>query len=145
MSLHTKSYSKNTLKEAFNWLDKQEHNWSKYIKDSNIAIQMYMKSQKEKEKKKTNFQKELQGFLKENIGAISTDFNNQPPANKLRAPFEKNIPSFLENKDLQNKAFTLDEKSLQALEKTKKELNISCNKEALKILIQLGQKSLNRL
>ncbi|MCZ0932272.1 MAG: hypothetical protein OXJ52_03860 [Oligoflexia bacterium] len=134
-----KSYSENTLKKALHWLDKQDHNWPQHIKDSNIAVQMYLKSQK-KEEEESSFQKELQEFLSQDTGAVSTDFNKSPSAKAVTAPIQKNTRPFLETK-----TFVLDEKSLQALERAKKELNIQSEEEALRLLIQLGQKNLSRL
>ena len=141
-----KNYSENTLKKALHWLDKQEEDWPQYIKDSNIAVQMYLKSQTKEEKENPSpFQKELQSFLGSDTGAVSTDFNKSPSAKATTAPFQKNPLSFLETKSSKNNTFILDEKSLQALEQTKKELNIENDEEALRLLIQLGKKSLNRL
>ena len=139
MPLH-KSYSENTLQKALHWLNKQDHNWPQHIKDSNIAVQMYLKSQKTEEEKELSFQKELKEFLSQDPGAVSTDFNKSPSAKTKTAPSQKTARPFLSEK-----TFTLDEKSLQALEQTKKELNIQSKEEALRLLIQLGQKSLNRL
>ena len=41
--------------------------------------------------------------------------------------------------------FFLDETSLQTLEKTKQDLNIEKEEEALRLLIQLGRNSLQKL
>ena len=138
-----KSYSETTLKKALYWLDQQDHGWPQYIKDSRIAVQMYLKSQKKEEE--SLFQKELKEFLDPNMGAVSTDFNKSPSAQAVSAPSQKNTTSVLEISGLKNSVFTLDEKSLLALAQTKKELNIKSDKEALRLLIQLGQKSLSRL
>ena len=143
MSFYQKQ-SKNTLKKALHWLDEQDNNWIEHIKDSRVAVQMYLKSQK-KEEEGTGFRKELKAFLKE-PGAISMDFQKSSPAktapyieNKLRFPKENN-----KNTRNQN-TFSLDEKSWQALEQAKMELNLQNDEEALRLLIQLGQKSLKRL
>ena len=122
------SYSESTLKKALHWLDNQNEDWPQYIKDSNIAVKMYLKSQKKEEEESSSFQKELAGLLGPDTGAVSTDFKS-PPAKTIQ----------------KNNSFTLDEKSRLALEQTKKELNIENDNEALKLLIQLGKKSLNRL
>ncbi|MDE0091786.1 MAG: hypothetical protein OXN83_00700 [Oligoflexia bacterium] len=137
MSFHP-NYSENTLKKALHWLDKQDHNWPQHIKDNRIAVQMYLKSHKKEEEKESFFQKELQGFLNQETGAVSTDFKKSPSAKQSTAPCQ-------ETKSFKSSSFSLDEKSLQAIEKTKKELNIQNEEEALRLLIQLGQKSLNRL
>ena len=142
MSFYQKQ-SKNTLKKALHWLDEQDNNWIEHIKDSRVAVQMYLKSQK-KEEEGTGFQKELKAFLKE-PGAVSMDFQKSPPAKT--APYMENSSKFSSlklEKPLKN-SFTLDEKSWQALKQAKIELNLQSNEEALRLLIQLGQKSLKRL
>lgn len=65
-----------------------------------------------------------------------------PPANEINTS-SKELGSalFLEKK----RSFRLDEKSQKALEKTQQELNIENEQEALRVLIQLGRKSLERL
>ena len=138
-----KSYSENTLKKALHWLDQQDQGWPQHIKDRNIAVQMYLKSQKQEEEE-SSFPKELQDFLGPNMGAVSTDFNKRPPA-KATAPCPENKKSFFEKEAGLNKPLLLDEKSRQALEMAKKELNIQSDEEALRLMIQLGRKSLNRL
>ena len=139
-----KSYSANTLKKALHWLDKQDHGWSQHIKDSNVAVQMYLKS-KQTEKEESSFQKEIKGFLNEGLGAVSTDFNRSPPAKTEIAPSQKNPADFYETASLKSNAFSLDEKSLQSLKLAKKELNVKSDQEALRLLIQLGEKNLRRL
>lgn len=138
-----KSYSEKTLKKALHWLGQQDHGWPQHIKDSNVAVQMYLKSNKDK-KKENSFQKELQEFLNEDIGAVSTDFSSQPPAKNFIETAPKSKPPFLEQSPIKNNSFCLDEKSRQSLELVKKELNIQSDQEALRLLIQLGQKSLSR-
>ena len=138
-----KSYSENTLKKALHWLDQQDQGWPQHIKDRNIAVQMYLKSQKQEEEE-SSFPKELQNFLGPNMGAVSTDFNKRPPA-KATAPLQEDNKRLFEKEAGPNKPPRLDEKSLQALKTAKKELNIQSDEEALRILIQLGRKNLNRL
>ena len=140
-----KNYSENTLKKALHWLDEQDHGWSQHIKDSNVAVQMYLKSHKKEEPEENPFQKEMKSFLSEDIGAVSTDFKQSPPAKDFNKLSLKSAEPFLETNSFKNNSFSLDEKSLQSLELVKKELNIKSNEEALRLLIQLGQKSLNRL
>ena len=139
------NHSKNTLKKALHWLDEQDNNWTEHIKDSRVAVQMYLKSQK-KEEEDDSFQKELKAFLKE-PGAVSMALKKSPPAKT--APFLENsakLPDTKAENQLKNKnTFSLDEKSQQALEQAKAELNLQSNEEALRLLIQLGQKSLKRL
>ena len=69
-----KQYSKSTLKKALCWLDKQDHGWSQHVKDSQVAVQMYLKSNKKEKEEENSFQEELKSFLNEDLGAVSTDF-----------------------------------------------------------------------
>ena len=139
------NHSKNTLKKALNWLDEQDNNWTEHIKDSRVAVQMYLKAQK-KEEEGADFQKELKAFLKE-PGAVSMDFKKSPSAKT--APYLKNSAMFpntkAENRLKSKDTFSLDEKSQQALEQAKAELNLQSDEETLRLLIQLGQRSLSRL
>ena len=52
---------------------------------------------------------------------------------------------FSESSGLGPQTFVLDERSLQSLEETKKEWNLQSSQDALRLLIQAGEKSLNRL
>ena len=134
MSFH-QNYSESDFKKAMHWLNKQDHNWPQHIKDKNIAVQMYLKSQKKEE---SSFNKELEPFLSQETGAVSTDFKQSPSA---PAPVQKNSQTCYKKPT----TFTLDKKSLQALDQIKKEFNIQSDEEALRLIIQLGLKSLNRL
>ena len=162
-------YPEPTVLKALHWLDKQPNNWTEYIKDTNIAVKLYLKSQYKDNKAESNFTKEIKQFLKtkdknskskEPVGAFLT--NKQPPS-ALKSDFKKKqsplppadryfnnlLPtkekdsSFLEAKA--QRAFFLDEKSWESLEKTKKKLNVQNEEEVLRLLIQLGRNSLEKL
>ena len=150
MSLNHR-YSEPTVLKALHWLNQQPHNWAEHIKDSNIAVKMYLKSQNKKnQEEEPPFKKEIQQFLKEDknsekeepAGAVLIK-KSSPPANwpSDSSDFKERQPVLLEEK---HPAFFLDEKSWDALEKVKKELNIEQDQEALRVLIQLGQRSLNQ-
>ena len=58
-------YQKNslaTIQKALYWLNKQDQNWSHHIKDSNIAVKMYLKSQKKESEACSEFQKKLENY-----------------------------------------------------------------------------------
>lgn len=144
MSLDMKAEKPLVLK-ALHWLEKQPHNWSSHIKDSNVAVRMYLKSQKKKEGEMA-FQKELQDFVKgrekkeEATGAqiIKKDFSpkkadrgKEEPALKDRSSLSFKTPWDLN---------ALDERSLEALDLVKDQLNLQNKEEALRALIQLGLK-----
>ena len=169
MSLN-QSGSEQTILKALHWLDKQPDNWAEHIKDTNIAVKMYLKSQKPNPS--NSFTKEIKTFLKTK-DKESASFQQQSPTE------EELIDAFLTNKEMplacssvsQNQKpsppaklsefvskekeetlfpkekmpFFLDKISLQTLEKTKQDLNIEKEEEALRLLIQLGRNSLQKL
>lgn len=166
MSLNSQQ-SRQTLQKALHWLEKQPGNWSELIKDSDVAVKMYLKSQnKSSINSKENWVKEVSPFLKpepdkldsietqsfrkkevfsltkkdspSNNSDISRKGQNSPPADWADLLPQKKTST-------QKKAFFLDQVSLSALEKTKKELNLEKEEEALRLLIQLGQQSLKKL
>ena len=57
------NYSRPTVLKALHWLNEQPHRWAHHIKDSNIAVRMYLKSQKQN--RESNFKKEIQKFIKD--------------------------------------------------------------------------------
>ena len=173
------AYSKQIILKALKWLDSQPGNWAELIKDQNIAVKMYLKSQRKNKEEESSFKKELSPFLKTETKE-SSPFKEQSPEQELGA-FLKNKPetpsplkeelfrgrealknkAFLENRPVlesqnvldktqalesqKQEAVFLDEKSLQALEKTKQQLNLQKEEEALRLLIQLGRNSLEKL
>lgn len=158
------SYSDPTVVKALHWLNQQPDNWAEHIKDSNIAVKMYLKSQKQNKAKESSFKKEIKQFLKkdtkteeeqEPTGAFLRKNHKplfdphwtenpkiSPSADSKSSSIEKEEP-LLKRKE--QKLFSLDEKSLEALKKTIKELNIHSEQEALRMLIQLGRKNLEKL
>ncbi len=121
------AYSQQTVLEAIHWLKGQPDNWAEYIKDSNIAVKMYLKSCKKDEKKESFFKKESNQFLsqktedagpfkehnlkeEQELGACLTDTNHRPLQTKS--------PSFGEE---QTCLFDKDEPSPSA------NLNSSCS------------------
>ncbi|MBC6414788.1 MAG: hypothetical protein GDA46_00110 [Bdellovibrionales bacterium] len=149
-----------TIQKALYWFNKQDKSWLEHIEDSNTIVKMYLNSQKKSEED-SKFQTQVEKFsAREKIGAtlISNDFSEKKIINSESLhtktlensnPFS-NLTKF-QSKNLSLKTtppsqiFTLDEKSLQNLEETKKELNLQSTQEALRLLIQLGKKTLNRL
>lgn len=162
MSLNQR-YSEQTVLKALNWLDKQPDNWSEHIKDSNIAVKMYLKSQGKNKERKLAFTKEIKQFLKtedeeaspfrekileekEPLGAFLTKQTASPPANwpsNISFPTQEKEPPIL--KEEKSLVELLDEKSRQALKTTKSQLNLEQEEEALKLLIQLGRNCLEKL
>ena len=157
-------YSKSTMLKALRWLNEQPHHWASHIKDSNIAVHMYLKSQKQN--KESEFKKEIQQFIKapkikneEPPGAVLRKalkpYNRaSPPASgpdsKQEAPLffpadqkrKESDPLVCSNQS--SAEIFLDKRSLEALEAVKRELNMQSRQEALKLLIQMGWKSLQR-
>ena len=209
MSLNHK-HSQQTVVKALHWLDKQPDNWINHITDSNIAVKMYLKSQKNSRENPSAFEKELKTLLKpekislcqksnggqqnnfdkENLqkntdktfGArltkqasplsallqkpsppsqhpeeqLSRQKTNPPPAKEEQVFSQKTNPSpAKEEQPLSQKTnpwpenkrgfFCLDTASQQAVEQTKKELNMERQEEALRALIQLGRRLLKKL
>ena len=148
------------LSKALHWLDKQPDNWDKYIKDSHVAIQMYLKAQAPK--KKECFKKEIQKFLKPAIDKTSPSHNEIIKEEEATFLIKKENPSsalekedssppatdsfFPKKKDpfCPEKFFFLDKKSIESLKETKKHLNIEKEDEALRVLIQIGKSTLQR-
>lgn len=157
------NYSEQTVLKALHWLDQQPDNWSEHIKDSNVAVKMYLKSQEKNKEKESSFTKEVTQLLKteaeenpsfkqkdfeeEDVGAFLTNkHKTSPPANEplSHSFFKKETEtSALEKKEVLSNF--LDEKSLQTLKQTKNQLNIQNEEEALRLLIQLGQNCLKKL
>lgn len=205
-------YSKSTVLKALHWLDKQPGDWVEHIKDTNIAVKMYLKS-KNKKKDKSPFQKEIQKLLKPKSQNLKEDrvqwaspafpfslensnFNEEEPIGavlqrnqdiSLKTEKKESSPSFHSNdKNCYEKAYvdkdyitkqnlsppascsdsyplsgnerdkvsveeenqptlSLDKISWETLNQAKKNLNIKDNEEALRLLIQLGKKSLEQI
>ena len=166
MSIHS-NHPEPTVLKALHWLNKQPDNWAEHIKDTNIAVKMYLKSQnkcdKQSNKQKSTFSKEITQLLtkdeefknEEPLGAFLTNKlpaeykEEQTPSPPADQPFSSPLSEdkanhlFLEKKEA--RSFFLDEKSLNSLEKTKKELNMKNEQETLRLLIQLGRKSIEKL
>jgi len=160
MSFHP-NHPEPTVLKALNWLNKQPENWAEPIKDTNIAVKMYLKSQNKWNKQKSTFSKEIKQLLtkeenfkgEEPFGAVLTNKLSENFKEKASPSADQPLPNplsedntdhlFLEKKE--SRSFFLDEKSLNALEKTKKELNLESEQETLRLLIQLGRKSIEKL
>lgn len=162
MSLN-QNYSEQTVLKALHWLNRQPDNWSEHVKDSNVAVKMYLKSQKKNGKKESSFAKEVAQVLK-------TEVEESPPFRQEELK-EEELGAFLMNKpqtsspangSLHNSLFEediktsvsegkktlidfLDERSLQTLKQTKSQLNIRSEEEALRLLVQLGRNCLEKL
>lgn len=162
----SEQHSKQTLLKALHWLDQQPDNWSEHIKDSQVAVQMYLKSQNKETKTSTNCTKEFSPFLKKELKedsssgqkkassdtlcekkeaspktSLSKESHSSPPADWIDLlPKKKEEISLSKNKSLY-----LDEFSQKTLEQTKKDLNLPREEEALRLLIQLGRKALQKI
>ena len=139
-------HSSQVVQKAMQWLSEQGSDWPKHIQDSNIAVQLYLKSRKTV-KKDSSFQKELESFI--NSGAILKE-----PVKSPSLSFE-NQQNFLQRKEMDlvlkapqdnsKSAFYLDEKSFQSVKQIQEEWNLESLSSALRLLIQTGHKNLNRL
>ena len=67
--MYQENSSPATIQKALYWLNKQDENWSKHIKDSNTAVKMYLKSHK-KPSQASPFQKKLEKFCETNFGVL---------------------------------------------------------------------------
>lgn len=155
------------LKQALHWLNQQPDNWAKYIKDSDVAVKMYRKSQNHNHKA-CSFKKEIQKVLnakpeeedplkqhslKDLTGAVlikksSPHFKTYIEVQKPTSPPAINSTSCLSEKEevkTRSPAFVLDKKSLETVMNTKKDLNIQDDQEVLRLLIQIGRKNLDQL
>ena len=171
MSLNQNLQEKNLFK-ALHWLNNQPNHWAQHITDSKVALKMYLKSQNKKQKPSNNFSKEINKVLKakkeekapfqtqsltqkEDIGAFLTK-RKEPLVSSLSKKQSQSLPAktkpvkekeeelvLLEKKEVQ--PFYLDEISLQTVKQIKKNLNMEQEEEVLRLLIQLGQHSLQKL
>ena len=80
--------SPTTIQKALKWLNKQDLNWSKHIKDNNTAVKMYLKSQ-QTQKAPSQFQKKLEKVCETNFGV------------RLQKP-NQNLNSFENQQELQS-------------------------------------------
>ena len=133
----------------------------KGFKDPELAIRLYLKSQKTA-KKSTESQKKWEDFIKKEGAFLKPEVTQKESQKKAQKP-ELKISSgskslsfqapqhFLQKKDLgvegkkPKPAFYLDEVSQQKLEKIQEEWNLESPASALRLVIQAGYKNLNRL
>ena len=92
MSLYSNNPEPTVLK-ALHWLNKQPDNWAEHIKDTNVAVKMYLKSQNKCNKQKSSFSKEITQLLTKD-----ENFKNEEPIgafliNKLPVGKEEQNPS----------------------------------------------------
>lgn len=125
------AYTQQTVKKAMSWLEQQPSGLSQSIKDVNTAVELYLRNQKDTEAEtSTKFTKELKKFCDQES---LPDSEALPPAHSAPFSFAETESSFEES---------LDIKSQNLLKQTAEELNLSSPQEALRLLIQLGYKSL---
>ena len=131
-----------TVQKALQWLNQQDKEWIKDFQDPELAVRLYLKSQKPEKKPKKNFiiKEEMGAFLKEKESIkISKSLNF-----KATQHFEQKTESDSLAKN-STEAFYLDKTSFQKLEQIKEEWNLESRSSALRLLIQAGYKNLNRL
>ena len=158
-SSNSLQHNRQTIQKALGWLRQQPQDLTSHITDVNLAVKLYLNSQKKEENNNSSFTEELQRLsgitqnkkekqgITEIIEAHSAAFTHQ----KSFSDSEEFLPEDtlpLENKEKENKeerlSFLLDKKSKEALEKAQNQLNIPME-ETLKALIQLGCHSLQTL
>ena len=142
MPLKTSSYTKQTAREALHWLKGQKEEWAKQVQDVDVAVQLYLNFKTRQRVEKREFSKELQKLCVNDSGPLKGQKQDEKPdptlslcANHEPVPPSAPLPS----------SFFLDEKNQELLTKTKARLNLSHEKEALNVLIQLGFSSLQNL
>ena len=152
------AYTKKTLSKALSWLEQQPKDWDQHI-TADTAVRLYLKVQnEEKEKNKENpFVKELKKYCNNTVvtekespdikdgstdqGAVIKDISS-----KLDTQPEHSLPPAKPlNLNKQMEISLLDLKSKDLIEKTRENFNLSSSEEALRMLIQVGYKSLKPL
>ena len=152
-------HNRQTVQKALGWLRQQPQDLTGHITDVNLAVKLYLNSQKKEENNNSSFTEELQRLsgitqnkkekqgITEIIEAHSAAFIHQRSFSDSEE-FLPEDPFPLENKEKKNKeerlSFLLDEKSKEALKKAQNQLNIPME-ETLKALIQLGCYALQTL
>ncbi len=160
------AYSKETISEAFMWLQSQPDEIKKRATHTEALLSLYLKNKSQKYwAAKTNtsinnsvndFNDQLQEIALEvspnqtqphangNTLITEPDFNN-PLSHRLNDPSHSTTVNFINKKEEGHTLDTkqdiedmLDEKSLTSLHRTKAKFNLSSNKEAARLLISLG-------
>ena len=142
------AYTKETVKEAFAWLNERQSDWSLYVKDIDTAVRFYLKSRSQnKLKTKQSITEELKKlcvdsceFPKETI-PLDTKSPEQERERKSSPPATEDITSSY----FSSEEFSLDSRSQNLIEKAKEKLNLTQDDEVLRLLIQIGYQSLQSL
>ena len=146
MPLKTSSYTKQTAREALHWLKGQKEDWAKQIQDVDVAVQLYLNFKTRQRIEKRRFSGELQKLCVNGADHLKVQKQDEKPDSTLslcadREPVPSSAPAQI---SLPSSVF-LDEKNHALLTKTTARLNLSHEKEALNVLIQLGFSSLQNL
>ncbi len=168
------AYTKKTLSKALSWLEQQPKDGATATDTINAdtAVCLYLKAQnEEKERKNKLFVKELKKYCTNNTTVaeeslkdpshpkdhsttnedplIKEDHSttNEDPLIKEDFPEQDNSSPLAKPLNLNEEIdfSVLDLKSKDLIEKTRKGLNLSNSEESLRILIQIGYKSLKPL
>ena len=160
------AYSKETISEAFMWLQSQPDEVKKQATHTEALLSLYLKNKSQKywaAKTNTSINNSTNNFndqLQEIAMEVSSD-PNQPYSNRhtpiTEPDFNKPLSHTLNDSDpsttfnvinkkeepcipdiKQDLEQILDTKSLNSLHTTKAKLNLSSNKEAARLLISLG-------
>ena len=142
MSFTASSYTKQTAREALCWLKEQKEDWAKQIQDVDVAVQLYLNFKNRKRIEKRVFSSELQKLCVN--GSEPVEIPEQDKKLDQTSFSSTDCDSDHSSPSLSSSVF-LDEKTRELLERTTTRLNLSHEKEALNVLVQLGFASLQNL
>ena len=139
MSRATSSYTKQTAREALCWLKEQKEDWAKQIRDVDVAVQLYLNFKNRKRIEKKVFSNELQKLCVNGSSPVETPEQNEKQDRALSSNTDCDLTL------LPSSSVLPDEKTRALLARTTARLNLSHEKEALNVLVQLGFASLQNL
>lgn len=146
MPLRTSSYTKQTAREALHWLKEQKEDWARQVQDVDIAVQLYLNFKTRQRIEKREFSKELQKLCVNGSGPLKVQKQDEKPDSILSLCADHESVSSPDSVPISSSpSVFLDERNRELLTKTMARLNLSREKEALNVLIQLGFSSLKNL
>ena len=151
MSFVISDYTKKTAEEALNWLKGQEKEWSGYIQNMDVAVQLY-RNCKNRSLKGKEFSREL----KELAGKTSSSLTGAKKDGRLRKPLlqesRNQAPPFSGGGDSRavdsltvSSKVSLNGRSRELTAKVARRLDLKGEEEALNLLVQVGFASLKNL
>jgi len=127
MSSQNLAYTKKTLSKALFWLEQQPREWAHHV-NADTAVRLYLQS-KEQQEVTNHFTKELKKYCTPSSELIKEEIKT--PAASPSASTQSTFNVAL-----------LDLKSQELIQQTKEDLNLTDSEETLRVLLQIGYKSL---